>query len=89
MRLSQATMSRNMDRFLGAILPKLQKYIHFPVMPDDIEKTTKDFFNATGFPFLIGCIDCFHVSLKQPSADKCNSYLNYKEEYSMKIQLVS
>lgn len=46
------------------------------------------FFEISGFPGIIGAIDCTHVKIKKPSLDVEHCYFNRKGFHSKNVQLI-
>ena len=66
------------------IAPKL---IKSPIEKADVEKNSSKFLERFGFPQVIGCIDCTHIPIKQPSENSHN-YFSYKMYYSINCQAI-
>ena len=47
------------------------------------------FYSQTGFPGVIGAIDCTHVKIQNPGKDIEHCYFNRKGHISKNVQLVS
>lgn len=47
------------------------------------------FYEETGFPGVIGAIDCTHIRIKRPKREVESCYYNRKGYHSKNVQLVS
>ena len=47
-RVSEATVSRCIDAFVAAMAPHYSDIIRFPMKPDEVAKTQKEFFTIAG-----------------------------------------
>lgn len=57
---------------------------------EEEEKTVKEhFYNATGLPGVIGCVDNMHIQIKTPGKDIKQLYLNRKNVCSLNVLIVS
>ena len=56
-----------MPAVLAAIKSLTRQYIDFPYNDAQQTMIKRDFYEITGFPNVIGVIDCTHVHLKPPS----------------------
>ncbi|XP_055843196.1 putative nuclease HARBI1 [Episyrphus balteatus] len=88
-----AAMSRTMiSRIVGEVSLILQnkfsgKWIKFP-REDEYDSIKQRFFEATGFPGVIGAIDCTHVKIQKPNMEVEACYLNRKGYHSKNVQLI-
>lgn len=57
-------------RIVGILLFETFINPHWINMPDSEEerRITEAFFNGTGFPGIVGCVDGKHISIKSPGA---------------------
>ena len=49
LRVSEATVSRCIDSFVAAMAPHYSDIIRFPMKPDEVAKTQKEFFTIEGY----------------------------------------
>lgn len=64
------------------------EWIQMP-RPEEEEAIKWAFFNARGFPGVIGCVDGTHIRIKSPGADRKHLYYNRKGYYSINAMVVS
>ncbi|XP_050322885.1 putative nuclease HARBI1 [Bactrocera neohumeralis] len=65
-----------------------QRYIIFPTNLEQQNIAKQRFFTATGFPGILGAIDCTHVKIKKPPLAVEHFYINRKGYFSKNVQLV-
>ncbi|XP_055917651.1 putative nuclease HARBI1 [Eupeodes corollae] len=88
-----AAMSRTMvSRIVAEVSKILQdklagKWIKFP-REEEYDSIKQRFFNETGFPGVIGAVDCTHVRIQKPNIEIEACYLNRKGYHSKNVQLV-
>ena len=87
--LSQASVSRCVKKVTEALNRRmLQREISFP-SPDEYPNIKRQFMENSGFPGMIGAIDCTHVLIIAPPEPHEPSYVNRKGLHSLNVQLVS
>lgn len=66
----------------------LRREISFPPATayGDIKK---EFMASSGFPGVIGAIDCTHIAIIAPQGPQEDAYINRKGYHSINVQLVS
>ncbi|XP_050066594.1 E3 SUMO-protein ligase ZBED1-like, partial [Aphis gossypii] len=71
MVLSQPTVSRCICEVVAALnLPEIfQGWVRFPKNMSELSEIRNDFYKETGFPGIIGCVDCTHVAIVPPSTN--------------------
>ncbi|KAK5648018.1 hypothetical protein RI129_002910 [Pyrocoelia pectoralis] len=62
-------------------------WIKFPSTIEELNATKAIFMQRTGFPGVIGAIDCTHVAIIAPSVEEHN-YLNRKGFHSKNVQII-
>ncbi|KAI8119256.1 putative nuclease HARBI1 [Lucilia cuprina] len=65
----------------------MPKWITFRT-PSQYESIKQKFYEETGFPGVIGPIDCTHVRIKKPKPGVESCYLNRKGYHSKNVQLI-
>lgn len=86
---SQPVASRAIQAVTNAIEARLGLiWIKFPTTVAEKIEVKGRFMEATGFPGVLGAIDCTHVAMLPPHEEEHN-YLNRKNFHSKNIQLVS
>lgn len=84
--VDQATVSRTCWKVTEAICDVLGHRISLPANLNTIKDV---FYEASGFPNTIGCIDCTHIEIKAPSLyDFPDEYINRKGWHSLNVQAV-
>lgn len=86
---SQPVASRAIQAVTNAIEERLgPTWVKFPVTMAEKTEVKARFMGATGFPGVLGAIDCTHVAMLAPHEEEHN-YLNRKNFHSKNVQLVS
>ncbi|XP_037933030.1 putative nuclease HARBI1 [Teleopsis dalmanni] len=87
--MSKSTLCLVIKEVTFIIQDKLmQKYIRFPTSADEQNIVKQRFFNATGFPGVIGAVDCTHIKIKKPHIEVEHCYRNRKGYFSKDVQLI-
>lgn len=85
---SQPVASRAIHAVTNAIEERLGHiWVKFPVTEAEKTEVKGRFMEATGFPGVLGAIDCTHVAMLAPH-DEEHNYLNRKHFHSKNVQLV-
>ncbi|XP_065354731.1 putative nuclease HARBI1 [Calliphora vicina] len=58
------------------------------VRPEDEHKNKQEFYGATGFPGVIGCVDGTHIRIKSPGDEQKHLYYNRKGYYSINVMVI-
>ncbi|XP_050309680.1 putative nuclease HARBI1 [Anthonomus grandis grandis] len=86
--LSQPVASRAIHTVTNAIEERLgHLWVKFPTTVADKMEIKGRFMEATGFPGILGAIDCTHVAILAPNEEEHN-YLNRKNFHSKNVQLI-
>ncbi|XP_008178347.1 putative nuclease HARBI1 [Acyrthosiphon pisum] len=98
MALSQPTVSRCISEVVAALnLPEIfNLWVKFPKNVNELTDIRNGFYRDTGFPGVIGCIDCAHVAITPPSSNLNLDenqhpeyiYVNRKGYHSINVQLI-
>lgn len=76
-----------MQAVLRAIVHLSPQYIKFPYTTKELQNVKEDFVHTTGFPNVIGTIDCTHVAIW--AAHQMIIYmLTEKNYHSLNVQLI-
>ncbi|KAL5238488.1 hypothetical protein ACI65C_005898 [Semiaphis heraclei] len=69
--LSQSSVSRCISEVVEAInQPEIfNEWVKFPSTLNELTEADNGFYRETGFPGVIGCVDCTHVAIVPPSSD--------------------
>ncbi|XP_055852488.1 putative nuclease HARBI1 [Episyrphus balteatus] len=87
--LSRTMVSRSVKEVSTVLQNKLMpKWIQFPT-EEEYEAIKLRFFEETGFPGVIGAVDCTHIRIKRPDAEIECAYLNRKSYHSKNVQLAN
>lgn len=87
--LSQPSVSRAVKKVTEAMNDLLlDREITFP-HPSEYPSIKSKFMEYSGFPGVIGAIDCTHVLIIAPPEPLEDSYVNRHNHHSINVQLVS
>lgn len=88
--MAQPTLSKALsavvDVFEANICPLA---IQFPTSEAEKDEIKRGFYEKTGFPGVIGCVDGTHVRIFKPVSDIQHLYYNRKGFHSLNVMLVS
>ncbi|XP_055589422.1 putative nuclease HARBI1 [Uranotaenia lowii] len=87
--MAQSTFSKMLSQVLDVLEPGIcRNAIQFP--KEDTEKNAikLGFFQKTGFPGVIGCVDGTHIKIIKPSPDIQHLYYNRKGYHSLNVMIV-
>lgn len=86
--LAQPTMSKVLQHVLNIMETEVcPDIIKFPSDEQEINAIKLGFYEKTGFPGVIGCIDGTHISIIPPAHDK-HLFYNRKGFHSLNVMLV-
>ncbi|CAN9506912.1 unnamed protein product [Ophioblennius macclurei] len=85
--ISQSSMSALMSSVLDGINNMTSRYIKFPYTGSKQASIKKQFAAMSGFPNVIGVIDCTHVGIRAPTVNEI-IYLNRKNVHTINVQVV-
>lgn len=85
--ISQSTFSRILPDVLRGIIRLCPRLIRFPYSAQEQQEVMEDFLRKTGFPNVIGAIDCTHVAIRAPHVNEY-MYVNRKNFHSINVQLI-
>ncbi|XP_060847995.1 putative nuclease HARBI1 [Rhopalosiphum padi] len=96
--LSQSSVSRCISDVVNALNDPtvFNFWVKFPSSVYELEQVRKKFYTHTGFPGIIGCIDCTYVAIVPPSSNLNlienqhpeHIYVNRKCYHSINVQLI-
>ncbi|XP_053686869.1 putative nuclease HARBI1 [Sabethes cyaneus] len=87
--IAQPTMSRILAEVLDILEMKVCPLeIKFPAEEAEKLRIKRGFFEKTGFPGVIGCVDGTHVKIIKPKAEVQHSYYNRKGFHSLNVMLL-
>ncbi|XP_008178491.1 putative nuclease HARBI1 [Acyrthosiphon pisum] len=91
--LSQASVSRCITEVTDAMNMSdvVKRYVHFPDSFEKLNTIRRGFYEKTGVPGVIGCIDCTHIAIFPPRSEGLYAehiYVNRKGYHSINTQLV-
>ncbi|XP_024946615.1 putative nuclease HARBI1 isoform X2 [Cephus cinctus] len=81
----QPSVSRIVAKVSDAIAALLPRFI---VYPAGMEALKTEFYNIDHFPGVVGCIDCTHIAIKNPSRERAMLYVIRKGYYSINMQVM-
>lgn len=88
--LAQSTMSNVFIECVDAMFAELcAKWISFQMTDDEKSEIKEYFYDKTGFPGVIGCVDGTHVKILAPILTERFKYCNRKGFYSLNAMVVS
>ncbi|CAH1963264.1 unnamed protein product [Acanthoscelides obtectus] len=64
--VSQATISRTVDRVVNSIVAQSNEWIKFPTTNHELMKAKQIWRSTYKFPTAIGEIDCTHIGILKP-----------------------
>lgn len=86
--VSQPTVSRCIRYVTRAVYDEfLNETIKFPSSVEEREEVENRFRGPTGFPGVLGCIDCTHVGIVTPHVQE-DVYKNHHGFYSLNVQMI-
>ncbi|CAH1954093.1 unnamed protein product [Acanthoscelides obtectus] len=65
--VSQATVSRTVDRVVNSIVAQSNEWIKFPTTNHDLMEAKRIWQSMFNFPTAIGVIDCAHIGILKPN----------------------
>lgn len=87
--LSQSSVSKVFNECINVMYDELcSMWISFHMNENEKIEAKEHFFNKTGFPGVIGCIDGTHVKILAPKIEERFKYYNRKGFYSLNVTLV-
>lgn len=85
--IHQTSFSRFMPSVLRGIVRLSPRFIRFPYTGMDQGRVKRGFMETTGFPNVIGAIDCTHVAIRAPAMNE-HVYVNRKNTHSINVQVI-
>ncbi|CAH1985422.1 unnamed protein product [Acanthoscelides obtectus] len=84
--VSQATVSRTMNRFVNSIVAQSNGWIKFPTTNDELMEANRIWQSMYKFPTAIGVIDCtdIHIGILKPN-DHGDEYINRKGKPTLNL----
>lgn len=86
--MAQPTVSKVLKQVLPALAKHCNKWINLKMSEEEKQEAKKYFFNKSGFPGVVGCIDGTHIQIIRPSQDE-HIYFNRKHTHSINAMMVS
>lgn len=87
--MSQSSVSKCLDEVTYLLERHVcPNWIKFPKEINEKTELKKQFYNATQFPGVIGCVDGTHINIIAPVDSECN-YVDRMGKHSINVQLVS
>ncbi|KAJ1203479.1 hypothetical protein NDU88_007264 [Pleurodeles waltl] len=85
--ISQPSFSAFLPKVLDAIIRLTPRHICFPNTLQKQQETKQGFYAISGFPHVLGAIDCTHVHLVPPAATE-HLYRNRKHTHYINVQAI-
>ena len=86
--MAQPTVSVVIAETLNILESKLCKeYINFNMSEEEKIKSKDVFFDKTGFPGVIGCVDGTHINIIRPNRNE-HHFFNRKGTHSLNVMMV-
>ncbi|XP_066585768.1 putative nuclease HARBI1 [Prorops nasuta] len=86
--ISVSSAQMIVHKVTAAIAALHTKFIKFPNKSNDILKSKAKNFNLSGFPRVIGAIDCIHIRIKSYGGEDGEIYRNRKGFFSINVQAI-
>lgn len=87
--LSQPTVSLILEETLDALERVIcPLYIKYEMTEEEMAECKLHFFEKTGFPGVIGCVDGSHIKIIAPKQEEQNMFYNRKGCFSLNAMLV-
>ncbi|XP_037866933.1 putative nuclease HARBI1 [Bombyx mori] len=86
-KISQSVVSKTVANISKRLALKSRQFIKFPALNERVE-TKRKFYRIAGFPGVIGCIDCTHIPIKNPSRARGEIFRNRKGWFSINVQII-
>ena len=86
--VDKSTVCRVLPKFCRALNAKRRQFINFPTTNAEKRIIKQGFYEMSGFPSVVGCIDCTHVRISCPSENE-RDFVNRKSYHSINVQAVS
>ncbi|XP_055643964.1 putative nuclease HARBI1 [Toxorhynchites rutilus septentrionalis] len=87
--MAQPTLSNALSSIIAVLEREVcPTAIQFPMNEEEINAIKLAFYEKTGFPGVIGCVDGTHIRIISPSADLQHLYYNRKGFHSLNVMLV-
>lgn len=87
--VAQPTMSKILSKVIDVFEEHVcPSAITFPTNEQEKNSIRLGFFEKTGFPGVIGCVDGSHVKIIKPSIDVQHLYYNRKGYHSLNVMVV-
>lgn len=88
--LAQSTTSKCLSETINILENEIcPTVISFPTSEEEKRNVKMGFFQKTGFPSILGCVDGTHVRIIAPSKDQQHLFYNRKGFHSLNVMLVS
>ncbi|CAH1996724.1 unnamed protein product [Acanthoscelides obtectus] len=84
--VSQATVSRTVDRIVNSIVAQSNEWIKFPTTNHELVEAKRIWQSMYKFPTAIGVIDCTHIGILKPNRHG-NEYINRKGKPTLNVQV--
>jgi hypothetical protein len=86
--ISQATVSRIVSKVTTHIASLAPQFIQMPDNNAEKRHTAEKFHLISGFPLVIGALDCTHVKMLSPGGNNAEVFRNRKDYFSINVQVI-
>ena len=87
--VSEASTCRIIHRVVRVLVGMKDQYVKWPTTPAEVASNQLDFYILSGFPGVVGAVDCTHVPLDCcPYGPNEYAYVNRKGVHSINVQLI-
>ncbi|MDF4362093.1 hypothetical protein P3514_32970, partial [Vibrio parahaemolyticus] len=76
--ISQPSLSAALPAVLDGIIQMTSRYIRFPYTVVEQANSKRQFAAMSGFPNVIGAIDCTHIAIRAPSENEFVTFFIHK-----------
>ena len=77
-----------MPAVLDGLIGLTPQYIQFAYTVGEQAEKRRQFAAKTGFPNVIGVIDCTHIAIKAPNKAEENDYVDRRRDHSINVQAI-
>lgn len=86
--ISKATLSRAVHEVIRFLWSLTYEYIIWPYFPNQLGDKAREFYESTGKPCTVGCIDGTHIAIKKTPLEEEGEYINRKLYHSLNVMVM-